>query len=246
MKLPFDAEEARAALMKADPELGAWIRTHGECALERRPLTSTFEALATAVLFQQVHANAARAIQKRMEEAVSGGRFPTPEEFQAGSDEVLRGAGLSQNKLLAIRDLAAHALDGRLPEPARLRKMDDEAIVEALVSVRGIGRWTAEMLLIFRLGRPDVLPVGDFGVREGFRLLRGDAEQPTPKALAAHGERWGPWRSVAAWYLWRRADAEKERRVEATKAARAAAKPKAAKAPAKARSAKSKPGKGKG
>src|SRR5699024_4867142 len=123
--------------------------------------------------------------------------------LMAVPDEELRAAGLSANKLAAMRDLARKSLDGTVPPLARVRRMDDAALIEHFTQVRGIGQWTVEMLLIFRLGRPDVLPIDDYGVRKGFMLAYGLPEMPRPKELLAHGERWRPWRTVASWYLWR-------------------------------------------
>src|SRR6185295_13274212 len=127
---------------------------------------------------------------------------PTAEHILRVDDAKLRAAGLSRAKVLSVKDLAARAKAGEIPTLAEARTMDDDAIVERLIQVRGIGRWTAEMLLIFRLGRPDVLPVDDYGVRKGFALAHKKRELPTPKALAAFGERWRPYRTVASWYCW--------------------------------------------
>jgi DNA-3-methyladenine glycosylase II len=135
--------------------------------------------------------------------ALFGKQKLDPQDVLDASEESLRGAGLSGAKLAALKDLAAKTLDGTVPTLARLRRMEDEEIIEHLTQVRGIGRWTVEMLLIFRLGRPDVLPVGDFAVRKGFSLLHGAKELPKPKELVHYGERWRPFRSVASWYMWR-------------------------------------------
>ncbi|HTV66328.1 MAG TPA: hypothetical protein VMD98_12025, partial [Bryocella sp.] len=140
------------------------------------------------------------------------------------SDERLRSAGLSRNKMLAIRDLAAKTLDGTVPTVKQAHRMSDDELIERLTEVRGIGRWTVEMLLIFRLGRPDVFPVDDYGVRKGFAKMRKLAELPKPKELMAYGERWRPYRSVASWYLWRAAE------TKALPMTAAAKKPAAAKA----------------
>ena len=150
--------------------------------------------------------------------------FPTPEQILAASEEHLRSAGLSRAKMLAIRDLAAKALDGTVPTVKQAHKMSDEELIERLDSVRGIGRWTVEMLLMFRLGRPDVLPVGDYGVRKGFAKMRKLAELPKPKELMAYGERWRPYRSVASWYMWRAAEMKDLPLAGATAAKRTAAK----------------------
>ena len=133
-------------------------------------------------------------------------RFPRPADLLAMNEQAIRGAGFSQAKVAALRDLAAKTLDGTVPTGAIVRKLDDEAIIERLIAVRGIGRWTVEMLLIFQLGRPDVLPVDDFGVRNGFRIAYGRRSMPMPKEVRRYGERWKPYRTAAAWYLWRAAD----------------------------------------
>ena len=132
--------------------------------------------------------------------------FPSPEQILAATPELLRSAGLSQAKMLAIRDLAAKTLDGTVPTAREAHKLSDDELVERLTAVRGIGRWTVEMLLLFRLGRPDVLAVDDYGIRKGFAKMLRMAELPKPKELLAYGERWRPHRSVASWYMWRAAD----------------------------------------
>jgi DNA-3-methyladenine glycosylase II len=138
-----------------------------------------------------------------------GRRFPRPDELLAMRTSAIRRAGFSRPKIAALRDLAAKTLDGTVPTSRVIRRLDDNAIVERLVEVRGIGRWTVEMLLIFQLGRPDVLPVDDFGVRNGFRIAYGRRSMPTPGAVLRYGERWKPYRTAAAWYLWRAADQAK-------------------------------------
>jgi 3-methyladenine DNA glycosylase/8-oxoguanine DNA glycosylase len=180
--------------------------------------TSIFAALLESIIYQQLNGKVAATITSRVKALfpentqqirtrrglVEG--FPTPEQIIAASDELLRSAGLSRNKMLAIRDLAAKTLNGTVPTVQQAHRMSDDELIERLITVRGIGRWTVEMLLIFRLGRPDVLPVDDYGVRKGFAKMRKMAELPKPKELAAYGEKWKPYRSVAAWYLWRAAE----------------------------------------
>lgn len=161
-----------------------------------------FESLTRNIIYQQLHGNAASAIHGRVRDLFTR-RKPTPHGIINTPEERLRAAGLSAAKTLAIKDLAAKTLDGTVPTLARLRRMEDEEIIERLTEVRGIGRWTVEMLLIFRLGRPDVLPVGDFAVRKGFALCYGLKAQPRPKEILKHAERWRPYRSVASWYMWR-------------------------------------------
>lgn len=198
----YDTVEAVRHLSKADPALGRLIRLAGPYALPIRRLHNPFEDLARNIIYQQLHGRAAAAIHERVL-ALFGRRKLDPQSLLEAPDEQLRGAGLSGAKLAALKDLAAKTLDGTVPTLARLRRMPDEEIIERLTEVRGIGRWTVEMLLIFRLGRPDVLPVGDLAVLKGFALVSGRKELPKPKELLHYGERWRPFRSVASWYLWR-------------------------------------------
>jgi len=211
---PARPYNTRAALkhLRSDAQLAALIDRIGACEMEINLTHDLFMALARAIVYQQLHGKAAATIFKRVIDLFprSGeGRF-TAKDILRCSDDKLRGAGLSQNKLLALRDLAAKTLDGTLPDLQALHALDDEVIIERLSSVRGIGRWTVEMLLIFHLGRPDVLPVDDFGVRKGYMLAFKRRDMPTPKQLKKLGEHWAPYRSVASWYLWRAADQAKE------------------------------------
>ena len=200
--LCYEPEEAVRHLSSADATLAALMERAGPFSMQIRKLHDPFEALARNIVFQQLHGNAAAAIHKRVLDLFGGGKL-RPADIIGAPEETLRGAGLSGAKLAALKDLAAKTVDGTVPTLARLRRMSDEEIVERLTRVRGIGRWTVEMLLMFRLGRPDVLPVGDFAVRKGFALAYGLKESPKPKELAEHGERWRPYRSVASWYMWR-------------------------------------------
>lgn len=211
----YDPNEALRHLAAVDSALGKLIEHVGDFKLPIRQMHNPFEALARNIIYQQLHGNAAAAIHKRVID-LFGKKKLSPQDILEASEESLRGAGLSGAKLLALKDLAAKTLDGTVPTLARLRRMDDEAIIEHLTQVRGIGRWTAEMLLIFRLGRPDVLPVGDFAVRKGFSLLYGRDEMPKPKELIEYGERWRPYRSVASWYMWRASELSKETLQELT------------------------------
>lgn len=186
------------------------IRVIGPYTLKPRVRRSPFESLARAIAYQQLHDKAAESILRRFIALCPGPRFPTPKELLALNTRAIRRAGFSRAKVAALRDLAAKALDGTVPTSRAVRTLDDDAIVERLVAVRGIGRWTVEMLLIFQLGRPDVLPVDDFGVRSGFRIAYGRRTMPTPKEVLRYGERWKPHRTAAAWYLWRAADRAKE------------------------------------
>jgi methylated-DNA-[protein]-cysteine S-methyltransferase len=200
--LGFDPEIAIAHLRAADPTLARVIDEIGPFRMRLRPAPSVFAALAESIVYQQLNGKAAAAIFARVSALFPRGR-PTAARLLRISEEKLRGAGLSGSKLLSLRDLAQKAEDGAIPTLGEIQNMADETIVERLSEVRGIGRWTAEMLLMFRLGRPDVLPVDDFGVRKGFAIAFDKSEQPSPKELAAYGARWEPYRTVASWYLWR-------------------------------------------
>jgi DNA-3-methyladenine glycosylase II len=196
------SREIVAHFVSCDPVMAALARAVGPYAPETDEC-HPFEALAQAIAHQQLNGIAARTILRRLVEACGEGGFPSPQWILDTPVERLRAAGFSGAKVAALKDLAAQTLTAVVPERAALLDLDDEAIIERLTQVRGIGRWTVEMLLIFRLGRPDVLPVDDFGVRAGFRAAYGLKALPHPKALAAWGERWKPHRSAAAWYLWR-------------------------------------------
>ena len=195
--------------LRRDAVLKRVIRQVGPFTLKparRQP----YEALVRAIAHQQVHGRAAEAILGRFIALCPEAGFPAPESVLALTPEAMRGAGLSANKVLAIRDIAEKAALGVIPNRAAARRLSDEVLIERLVALRGVGRWTVEMLLIFTLGRADILPVDDFGVREGYRVAAGLPEQPKPKALAEIGEAWAPFRTTAAWYLWRAADLAKE------------------------------------
>jgi DNA-3-methyladenine glycosylase II len=166
---------------------------------------SAFEALAKSIASQQISGAVARKIIERLI-ALHGNRFPTASELAATTPEQLRAVGFSFAKIAALHDLAAHVRDGRLPDDETLRQLDDEAIIERCSAVRGIGRWTAQMLLMFHFGRTDVMPSDDFGVRNGFRLAYRLKALPKAKALLIYAERWKPYRSAGAWYLWRAVD----------------------------------------
>lgn len=195
-------ERARRRLARRDPQMRGLIRTVGPCRIQ--PRGDPYRALLRSVVYQQLAGSAARAIDARFR-ATWRGRYPKPEDLLAVRPALLRRAGLSRQKIAALRAVAeafhTRALDGR-----RLRRMDDDAVIEAVTRVRGIGTWTAHMLLMFSLGRPDVLPVGDFGVRKGAMRLYGLDALPKPAELEALAESWRPYRSVASWYLWRAVD----------------------------------------
>ncbi len=201
---PADYAKARRALMRRDPVLGAVIKACGPCGLADAQHTDPFKALIGAIVSQQLSVKAAATIQGRFEDLFKKGtrkRFPTPEQVMAVSDDALRGVGLSRMKVSFIRDLCQRVMDGSL----RLRELDaldDDAVIEALVAVKGIGRWTAEMFLMFRLHRPDVLPVGDLGILRGFQKVYGWKKDPSPAKMTRTAEAWRPYRSIACWYLW--------------------------------------------
>jgi len=199
----FDPVAAVEHLRASDAILASVIDTVGPFRMQLQKAESIFGALAEAIVYQQLTGKVAATIFGRLcalfADAQKG---PTAEGILGGSDEELRGVGLSRSKLLSLRDLARRAAAGELPTLREARRMADEAIIERLTQVRGIGRWTAEMLLIFHLGRPDVLPIDDYGVRKGFAIAY-DRELPSPKELTAYGARWTPYRTVASWYLWR-------------------------------------------
>ena len=167
---------------------------------------SPYEALMRAIAHQQLHGRAAQAILARFECLCPTGGFPPPELVLASTEDALRGCGFSGSKIAAMRAICTATLDGTVPTRRGTARLSDAELIERLISIRGVGRWTVEMLLIFTLGRPDVLPVDDFGVRDGYRVLYGLDEQPKPKALAEIGLAWAPYRSTAAWYLWRASD----------------------------------------
>lgn len=210
MSLTYDPRAAIAHLSSVDEVMGDLITRVGAFTLTPELTQSPFHALLRAIVYQQLSGKAAATILGRVLALMPTGRGrPRPEDLLALADAPLHSAGLSANKLLAVRDLAAKAQDGTVPTLAVLRRLSDAEIIERLTAVRGIGTWTVEMLLLFRLGRPDVLPIADLGVQKGYQITYRKRALPTPKQLLAAGERWRPFRSVASWYLWRAVDLEK-------------------------------------
>jgi DNA-3-methyladenine glycosylase II len=210
----YDATEACRFLAAAEPKLATLIVRAGPYTLKLHSQHSPFDTLLEAIIGQQVHAAAARAILHRLLQ-LFGAIHPTPQLLLQQPDAALRAAGLSNNKMLAIQDLARKTIDGTVPELKQIRKMADDEIVQRLSAVRGIGVWTAQMLLMFRLGRPDVFPITDYGVRKGYALTfnRLPKTRPfdatmlaDPRLMLRRAQKWQPWRSVAAWYLWRACD----------------------------------------
>lgn len=204
----FDLDAAQAHLAKRDRALAKWMKRIGPIDPEgwRKPF-DTIDALARSILYQQLSGKAAATIVSRVE-AAAGSRKLVPSALGTVDDPGLRACGVSGNKVLALRDLCRRAEAGEVPNARQLPTIDDDALIAQLTAVRGIGRWTVEMLLIFRLGRPDVLPIDDLGVRKGAQVLDGLDVMPTPKELLARGEVWGPYRTLASLYLWRIADGE--------------------------------------
>ncbi len=201
----YDPEAALAHLTEADPLLARLIDTVGPLRIQWHPVEDPFEALARAIIYQQLSGKAAATIFGRVVSLFPDGAFPHPRALLEVEEAALRGAGMSRAKVAAVRDLARKTLSGLVPTRKDLLEMPDDEIVSRLVQVRGIGVWTAEMLL-FGMGRPDVFPVTDLGVRKGFMLTFGLDDLPAPSALRTHGERWRPFRSAASWYLWRAVD----------------------------------------
>ena len=218
MPKKLDHTAALEHLARADRRLARIIVRSGECRLQQETTQSIFEALLESIIYQQLNGKVAATITVRVKALfpentkrlrtrrglVAG--FPSPEQILAAPEELLRSAGLSRAKMLAIRDLAAKTIEGTVPTVRQAHRMSDEELIERLDAVRGVGRWTVEMMLIFRLGRPDVLAIDDYGIRKGFAKIHKLAELPKPKELLAYGERWRPYRSVASWYLWRAAE----------------------------------------
>src|SRR5271156_2244406 len=210
----YDTALAIRELTATDPILGRLIERAGPYTLRLKSQHSPFEALLEAIIYQQLNGRAAATILSRLL-GIFGDMHPSPENIIVTPDELFRAAGVSRGKTLALRDLAAKTIDGTVPTLARIRRMSDEDIIEHLTQVRGIGTWTVEMLLIFRLGRPDVLPVSDYGVRKGFALTFTRLPKnkpftndllPKPEEMLRRAEKWRPWRSIASWYLWRACD----------------------------------------
>ena len=204
----FDTQAAYEYLAKRDRKLGAWMKRIGPIDADPRWRKSfdPVDALARAILYQQLSGKAAATIVSRVEAAIDSDRFHC-DTLSRCDDATLRACGVSGNKLLALRDLALREGRGDIPGLRQMATMNNDAIVDALVPIRGIGRWTVEMMLMFRLGRPDVLPVDDLGIRKGAQMVDRHEAMPAPKALAERGERWGPYRTYASFYLWRIAHA---------------------------------------
>jgi 3-methyladenine DNA glycosylase/8-oxoguanine DNA glycosylase len=207
--LTYDPDAACRHLTAADPRLGALIARAGAFTMRPEPTQSLFAALVESIVYQQLSGKAAETILGRVIALYRPRRFPRPVDILETPVERLRAAGLSAAKAAAVKDLATRTLEGTVPSMTQVRRLSDEEIIERLTTVRGIGRWTVEMLLLFRLGRPDVLPLGDLGVRKGFARTFNRRALLDPLVLHRRAERWRPYRSVASWYLWRALDLER-------------------------------------
>ena len=202
-----DAAHVMRDLSRADRKLARVIGRVGCFPTKKLKSQPPFASLLQAIVYQQLAGKAAATIFGRVK-ALGASGFPTPEEILSLDKTRLRGAGLSRQKIAAVKDLAAKTLDGTVPPLAKLRRMSDEEILERLTQVHGIGEWSVQMFLMFRLGRPDVLPIHDLGIRKGFQIVYGHEDVPKPLVILEYGERWRPYRSIASWYLWRAADEE--------------------------------------
>ncbi|MFG0542239.1 DNA-3-methyladenine glycosylase family protein [Pseudomonas sp. YQ_5] len=200
---PEAYREATQHLAALDPDWSRHIAAIGPCLHQATPGREPYEALVRAIAYQQLHARAAEAILGRLLALFPADDFPQPEQLLAVNPETLRACGFSASKLETVQGIAQATLEGLVPTREQALAMADEALIERLVALRGVGRWTVEMLLIYSLGRSDILPVDDFGVREGYRRLKGLEKAPTPAQMRSLGGAWRPFRTVAAWYLWR-------------------------------------------
>jgi DNA-3-methyladenine glycosylase II len=204
---PADYARARRLLMRRDPVMRAMITRHGPCGLADSQRADPFEALVQAIVWQQLSWKAALSIYKKVLAVFDGSRCPSPQALIDAPPDALRAAGLSRPKIAYLRDLSAKVLDGALPLTA-LEAMGDEDVIEALTRVKGIGRWSAEMFLIFKLHRPDVLPVDDLAIAKAIQRAYRLRKLPSPRRMRQLGERWRPYRSIASWYLWRSQEKE--------------------------------------
>jgi DNA-3-methyladenine glycosylase II len=199
-------EGAHQHIAATDPRIAALIARSPRYNIKPAPLIRPFDALAESIAYQQLSGKAAATIFGRVRALYPRRKYLDPKKILATPDESFRAAGLSRSKIAAVKDLAAKTIDGTVPSARAIARMSDEEIILRLTEVRGIGRWTVEMLLLFDLGRPDVWPVDDYGVRKGFAKIFGRRKLPTPKQLMKLGDKWRPYRSVAAWYFWRALD----------------------------------------
>ena len=202
----MDTSKATRYLIKVDPDLAKVIRKIGCCTLKPDKSRTVYASLVRSIVYQQLTGKVAGIIFNRLLGLFPGKRFPSPQSILSISIERLRSAGLSNQKSQYIRNIAQASIDGIVPDSRMANRMTDQQLVNQLTSIKGVGRWTVEMFLIFRLGRPDVLPVTDYGVQKGFAVVKRLVEHPKPKQLIVVGKYWSPYRTVATWYLWRAAD----------------------------------------
>ncbi|MBS0450034.1 MAG: DNA-3-methyladenine glycosylase 2 family protein [Proteobacteria bacterium] len=200
---PKAYKRAADFLSNLDEDWERHVAVTGPCRHEAKPAREPYEALVRAIAYQQLHAKAGDAILARLLALTPGVAFPSPEQLLATDPDAQRGCGFSATKLATIRGIAQAAVDRIVPTRAEALHLPDEVLIERLVSLKGVGRWTVEMFLIYTLERSDILPVDDFGVREGYRRLKGLEKAPSPKQMREIGQAWSPHRTVAAWYLWR-------------------------------------------
>ena len=199
----MDTFKATRHLIKVDPDLAKVVRNIGSCTLKPDKSRTVYASLVRSIVYQQLTGKVAGIILNRLLDLFPGKRFPSPESMLSISIDKLRGAGLSNQKAQYIRNIAQASIDGIVPDSRKANRMTDQQLINQLTSIKGVGRWTVEMLLIFRLGRPDVLPATDYGVQKGFAIVKCLDEHPKPKQLIVAGECWSPYRTVATWYLWR-------------------------------------------
>lgn len=205
-RFQYEPKEAIAHLRAGDELLARAMDRVGPFVLEPRATKTLFDALMRSIVYQQLHGKAAESIHARVLAQLKPHGGATPGALVKVSDELLRGAGLSAAKLRAIRDLAEKCLDGTVPTLREAHRLSDDELITRITAVRGIGPWTVQMLLLFYLGRPDVLPTGDYAIRAAFKRIYNKRRDPTPEVLICHAKRWQPYRSVACWYLWRSLD----------------------------------------
>jgi DNA-3-methyladenine glycosylase II len=232
---PFDLRHAMDTLSRKDPALAPLIKETQEFRIEKGAAESPYEVLVEAITHQSISGKAAATIFGRVKALGSNAHIPTPQEMLKLRKPALRKAGLSGAKIQAMKDLAKKTIEGVVPTLEEAHKLSDEELVKRLVSVRGIGSWTVEMFLIFRLGRPDVLPVHDLGVRKGWAVTYGKKHMPKPKELLKFGERWRPYRTVASWYMWRACQRAGQAALRKIRPAKARQRPQNRKASASAR-----------
>jgi DNA-3-methyladenine glycosylase II len=221
--LPFDLSSAMKYLAAKDKRLARLIAETPPFQIEIEEAQSPYEALLESIAYQSISGKAAATIFGRIKALSGNGRPPSPEQVLKLRKSVLRKAGLSGAKIIAMKDLARKTIEGIVPSLQEAQKLSDEELVERLITIRGIGAWTVEMFLIFRLGRPDVLPIHDLGVKKGWCVTYGKKQMPKPKELLAFGERWRPYRTVASWYMWRAAEKKKKKQQRPRKARKTSA-----------------------